>query len=250
MTTERNATIGHVLPFALWVGAIFLVQSLEQVSGYSRLWLPLSYALKTVVCAGLFLWFKPWRYYPALTKEQIPITLVAGLGVATLWILPETPWVHRGAPAFVEFYHRWCILMPGTLPDYFDPQRFPALPPNHPSLAYSPAEAGWFLTVMKIIGSAGVIAIIEEFFFRGFFYRWLRQTKFLALSLAFDAQSFWIVAGVFALEHDRWLGGLMAGIVYGLLAVYKGIWSAALAHVVTNLVLALYVVLSGQYGFW
>jgi hypothetical protein len=43
------------------------------------------------------------------------------------------------------FYHRWLILMPGVLPDYFDPAAFPSLPVGHRSLAFAPEEAGWLL---------------------------------------------------------------------------------------------------------
>jgi uncharacterized protein len=104
----------------------------------------------------------------------------------------------------------------------------------------------------KLAGSAAVIAVIEEFFFRGFFYRWLRAGRFWTVPLArFDAQAFWTVAGVFALEHDRWFAGLAAGVAYGFLAVRTGdVWAAAVAHGVTNLLLGLYVLASGQYGFW
>jgi CAAX prenyl protease-like protein len=143
-------------------------------------------------------------------------------------------------------------MMPGDLPSYYHPDFFPALPPGHASLAFSPSEAGWPLTLMKLFGSACVIAIIEEFFFRGFFYRWLRQGKFWTLPLSLlDKQAFWTVAVVFGLEHDRWLAGIFAGVVYGWLTVRTGtVWSAAIAHVVTNLLLGLYVIGSGQYGFW
>jgi len=68
---------------------------------------------------------------------------------------------------------------------------------------------------------------------------------------AFDMQAFWTVAAVFALEHDRWAAGLLAGVVYGWLAVRTGdVWTAALAHGVTNLALGVYVIVSRQYGFW
>lgn len=250
-STDRFIFAGHVAPFLVWVGVIFLLQALEASCECPRIFLPWSYALKSALCAGLFLWLKPWRIYPALEWRIVPLACMAGVGVAVFWILPEMPWVGRVAPGFQMFYHRWLILMPGTLPDYYNPDFWPGLPPGHPSMAFSPAEAGWGLTILKLIGSAGVIAVIEEFFFRGFLYRWLRQGAFWTLPLrAFDGQAFWTVVAIFGLEHDRWLAGMCAGLVYGLLAVRHGIWSAALAHGVTNLLLGLYVIGSGQYGFW
>ncbi len=246
-----SRTIGHVVPFALWVGVILLLQALELCMSVPRIWLPYSYALKTVVCGGLFLWYQPWLEYPRLSLRHLPLAVAAGVLVALLWILPETPQIGRTLPQAQAFYHRWLIMVPGVLPDYYNSAFYPSLPPQHLALAYSPQEAGWLLTLMKLFGSAGVIAVIEEFFFRGFFYRWLRKAAFWEVSPSlFDLQAFMTVAVIFALEHDRWFAGLLAGLVYGALALRGGVWSAALAHVVTNLLLGLYVIASGQYGFW
>ena len=240
------------MPFAVWIGVIFLLQALEAVGACPRALYPWSYALKAAACAGLFLWLKPWRVYGALRFGHVPLALATGVAVAAVWILPETPAVGRAAPGFQEFYNRWLIMMPGSLPDYFNPAYFPALPSGHRALAYSPEEAGWPLTLAKLAGSAGVIAVIEEFFFRGFLYRWLRRSAFATLPLTvFDASAFWTVVAVFGLEHDRWLAGALAGVAYGLLAVRTGdIWAAALAHGATNLLLGVYVIASRQYGFW
>jgi membrane protease YdiL (CAAX protease family) len=248
----RRLLAGHVAPFAVWLGVIFLLQALEGAGACPRWLLPWSYAAKSAVCAGLFLWLKPWRAYPALSLANVPLSLAVGVAVAVVWIVPEMPWVGRVAPGLQEAYHRWLIMMPGSLPDYFNRDYYPALPPGHPSLAYAPQEAGWPLTLAKLAGSAGVIAVIEEFFFRGFFYRWLRRGEFWTLPLrAFDAQAFWAVVAVFGLEHDRWFAGALAGLAYGWLAVRTGdVWAAALAHALTNLLLGLYVMASGQYGFW
>ena len=252
LETNRNAWVGHVAPIALWIGFILLLQVLEPFNG-CPLWLyPWSYALKSVCCAALFLYLKPWRFYPAYQRKHFFPAFLVGGGVAFVWILPETPWIGQQAPSFQAFYHQWLIMMPGSFPDYWDTAFFPALPPGHRALAYAPEFAGWWLTIMKVVGSALVIAVIEEFFFRGFFYRWLRQVSFLKISLhRFDAQAFWTVVLVFGLEHDRWFVGMLAGIAYGALAVRTGdIWSASIAHVVTNLLLGIYVIASQQYGFW
>ncbi len=244
---KRIIFAGHSAPFLLWIGVIFLLPLLERSGMAGELLYPWSYALKSVVCAALFLWLRPWRVYSALESRNILPSVLIGIGVAALWIAPEMPAVGRACPAFQDFYHRWLIMMPGALPAYY-----PELPPGHGSWSYAPQQCGWFLTVMKLIGSAGVIAVIEEFFFRGFLYRWQSQGEFWLQPLReFDLQPFLIMILVFGLEHDRWLMGMAAGAAYGLFVIWRGdIWAAALAHGITNFLLGIYVIVTQQYGFW
>ena len=211
-----------------------------------------SYLLKALACAGFFIWLKPWRGYPALRLQHLPWAIWVGGGVAVIWILPETPWMHSFAPGIQEFYHQWLILPPGVRPDYFNPSYYPELPPGHRALSFAPEVWGWGVTLGKLWGSACVIAVIEEFFFRGFFYRWLLKNEFWTVPLKFfDARAFWMVVLVFGVEHDRWVVGIVAGVAYGCLALRTGdIWAVAIAHGLTNLLLGIYVILSRQYGFW
>ena len=276
------ATFSHVAPYLLWI----LPLALSAVFNFkSARW----YAAKSLLCALLIVWLKPWRYYaPGGTSVQsskikvqgssasilnselgtknseprtknwiasvagLAVAVFAGLVVAFLWIIPESPWLFARAAGFTEFYNRWLIMPLGDFPDYFDLDIFPKLPGRHPSLAYAPWVCDWTLTIAKLIGSAFVISAAEEWFFRGFLYRWLRKGDFLSVDLArYDAQAFWLVVLVFGLEHDRWLAGMMAGAVYGWLVLRTGrIGPAIVAHATTNLALGVYVILSRQYGFW
>lgn len=252
----RGAVAAHVAPYLVWI-AFILVLFLAPRLGFTKAasWSAPAYAAKSVICAALLLWLRPWRFYaarPRLGARGMGLGIVAGVLVAVLWILPESPWLFRHAPWAVELYNRWFILPPGGYPDYFRPGLFPELPAGHPSLAYAPASAGWGLAIAKLLGSAFVISVAEEYFFRGFLYRWLRNARFLSLPVGgYDAATFWLVVAVFGLEHDRWLLGMVAGAVYGWLVLRTGrILPAAIAHALTNLLLGLHVLFSNQYGFW
>ncbi|MBM4164245.1 MAG: CAAX prenyl protease-related protein [Lentisphaerae bacterium] len=249
---ERNLARGHAAPFLVWVGCIAVLAAAERLFPLPALVQPWVYAVKSAACAALFLWWRPWRIYPAMRLRNALWAVAAGLAVAGLWVLPETVWFGQAFPSAQAFYHRWLILMPGVYPDYYDPARFPLLPPGFAGSIYDPAVCGWGLSLARLVGSALVIAVIEEFFFRGFLYRWLRQEAFWKIPLTrWDLSTFWIVVLVFGIEHDRWLAGMAAGAVYGLLAVRTGdLWAAALAHGLTNLALGAYVLLCGRYGFW
>lgn len=244
---RRILFAGHIAPFLVWIGVIFLLPGLGKLGVADNQIYPWSYAAKSVICAALFLWLKPWRVYSALKLKNILPALLIGVGVAVIWIVPEMPQIGRLFPASQDFYYRWLVMPPAGLPAYYS-----ELPPGHASWSYAPQQAGWVMTIMKLIGSSCVIAVIEEFFFRGFFYRWQSHGKFWLQPLTeFDLQPFLIMVVVFGMEHDRWFMGMAAGAIYGLFVILRGdIWAAALAHGVTNFLLGIYVITTQQYGFW
>ena len=156
--------------------------------------------------------------------------LLAGVLVAVLWIHPESS----------DFYRTWFCWPIGSLP----------AAPDGPS-PYDPAVCGWALTIAKLVGSAFVIAPVEEVFFRSFLYRWLQQRDFRAVPLAhFDLSAFLWMVFLFTLEHDRPLVAALAGVFYGFVAIRWGLASAIIAHVTTNLLLALHVIFSDAWAFW
>ena len=171
-----------------------------------------AYAVRTAATAALFAAaaaslklkvesLKCWK------RSDLVLGLAVGLVVFAIWILPEQfDWV---------WYRKWCIVGEGG--------------------TQAVAEANAAMIVVRLIGSAFVISVAEELFFR----KWL-------ISFA----GFWWMVGLFAIEHDRSLVGAIAGVVYGLLYLRKGLAAAIVAHATTNLVLGLWVIRTGQWQFW
>lgn len=230
-TNDASATRALTWPFLLWIAGLALL-----LLPHNFDFPAIVYAVKTVLCAGLTLALKPWKYVPFhAVKGAIPLGCLVGLAVYLLWALPEsTPW-----PCVTEHYRRWLVMMPGALPDY------------SASWCYAYSEHP-VLAIIKLIGSAFVIAPVEEFFFRGFLMRWLNGKQWQTLPFhEVSRYAFWVTVAVFAFEHDRYVGGLLAGIAYGALAVHTGSLRASIvAHVVTNFLLGLHVLLFNAYGFW
>jgi hypothetical protein len=108
------------------------------------------------------------------------------------------------------------------------------------------------LSLIKLAGSACVIAVIEEFFWRGFSMRWLAKTDFLSVDPRTVGRGlFFLTALAFGFEHNRWLVGVVAGLAYGWLYCRKGDMAAvSVAHITTNYLLGLYVLATGSYSFW
>lgn len=228
---EQAPTRALTWPFFLWIAGliIFFVPHSFDAPAFV-------YAAKTILCAGLVLLLKPWRFAPChAVKGSLPLGILTGIAVYVLWTLPEsTPY-----PAVTDWYRKWLVMMPGAQPDYSASWCYAYT--RHPILA-----------IIKLIGSAFVIAPIEEWFFRGFLMRWLTQKDWQRLPLGdVTPYAFWVTAAVFAFEHDRFIGGLLAGIAYGALATRTGSLRAPIiAHIVTNLLLGLHVLALDAYAFW
>lgn len=229
-TVISNTMWTHAVPFLAW---LVLMPMLDISPGWM-------YALRGLLCAGLFIYFCPWRWYPRLNVRHLPLALGVGVGVCVIWILPESRWMAELAPRLHQGYMRIGTIWPWALPDPVT------------ETPYAPEICGWPLTVMRLLGSAVVIAVIEEFFWRGFLYRWLIKPNFLRVDLGtFHASSFWIMGLLFGMEHQRWLVGVLAGVAYGWMMIRtRDIWAVAVAHGITNFLLGLYVLATGSWAFW
>ena len=199
-----------IAPYAAWM---VLMTALPATVG--------GYAVRTVVVATLLAWgwwqgreAKDARRASCLSSSvSRPLVssllpgLLVGLAVFVMWILPEQfDWA---------WYRRFCIIGEGG--------------------TQAVAEASTAMIAIRLIGSAFVISVAEELFFR----KWL-----------IPFAGFWWMVGLFAIEHDRWLVGTFCGMIYGWLYLRKGLFAAIVAHATTNLVLGLWVLKTGQWQFW
>ncbi|MEI6563282.1 MAG: CAAX prenyl protease-related protein [bacterium] len=178
---------------------------------------------------------KPWSYYPPLNISHFPLSATVGVGVFVLWVLPESSWARQWGGCY-DIYFRFFVRQGG----------------GGGGSMFAPEQCGWMYSSIRLAGSAFVIAVAEEFFWRGLLMRWMDKPIFLAVDpRRVGRLAFWITAMAFGAEHKQWFVGMLAGLAYGLLYVRKGdIWAAVTAHVITNYLLGLYVLATGTYIFW
>ena len=220
----------HLAPFVAWL----LVMTF--CAGPS----PYAYAFRTLFTTVLLIYLRPWRWYSRLKINHILPATTVGLAVFALWVVGESEMASR-LPYIKEMYLRWGITPFGELPDE-----------TIVNCVYAPEACGWTFTIIRIFGSFAVVALAEELFWRGCLYRILIDREFLKVELnRFKPLAFAVVCIAFGFEHQRWLVGIITGAAYGLLMIKtRSLWAPTLAHAVTNLVLALYVVWGEHYHFW
>lgn len=222
---DRAAALVRCIPFLLFIAILALRGAVAHNAGNSPIdprWL---YGLQA---GAAFLALLAWRgrYGELRTDGWSPtallLSLFTGLTVFILWVTPQPPWAHldSAAAAFVP--------LDGT------------------------GARRWDLIIMRAAGAVLVVPVMEELFWRSFLMRWIDRRAFLAMP---PGQVSWLAMGmssaVFALAHDLWLAGFVAGMAYALLYRRLGkLWYAVIAHASTNLALAAWVIWTGAWQYW
>ena len=194
-------SFGLIVPFATWMVLMAVLPATAT-----------AYAVRTAATAAMLVAAAASSKFKVQSSRRwmwsdLVCGLATGLAVFAIWILPEQfNWV---------WYRKWCIIGEGG--------------------TQAVAEASAAMIAIRLVGSAFVISVAEELFFR----KWL-------ISFA----GFWPMVALFAVEHDRWLVAAICGIAYGWLYLRRGLGAAIVAHATTNLALGLWVLKTGQWQFW
>jgi hypothetical protein len=224
MNLSRAAQL-RILPFV----AFMLLLALRGMApgddrwGFDTRWL---YAANLVVVGGMLgLW---WREYGELARQNLPaarevlLAVVVGLVVFLLWIRLDAPWMQIGEP----------------------------------TASFVPVDAQgqlmWPLIAVRWLGATLLVPVMEELFWRSFLMRWLHAPVFEGVDpRRTGAKAVMLSTFVFMLAHPLWLAAIVAGLAYALLYRRSGrLWTAVIAHAVTNGALGLWVVASRQWQFW
>lgn len=108
----------------------------------------------------------------------------------------------------------------------------------------------WLLS--RLVGSVVVVPIVEELAFRGYLLRRLQRRDFEAVPVgSLTAASVLGSSLAFGCLHDAWFAGLLAGTAYAYATTIRGRLSdCIIAHAVTNLCIALHVILFDRWDLW
>jgi exosortase E/protease (VPEID-CTERM system) len=204
----------YLVPFLVILAATFVSKA---ASGYFEWLYPLRFVAAAValVC-----------YWPQLKKLNWRVgwaAPVAGLAVFLVWIAP-TWWTGHFAAS-----------------------------PIGPALAALSPAARWSWISCRVAAAVITVPIAEELAFRGYLTRRFMRWDFDSVPLnGLTALSVCLSSAAFGLMHGRqWLVGILAGLAYALVLRWRGrIGDAVVAHAVTNLLLAAWVLGFGDWAQW
>ena len=220
-----RAAVARIVPFAAFM--ILLVARGEVPAdgawGVDPRWI---YGVTVGVVGGLLAYFL--REYGELVAQTWPslteIALGVGVGlvVFVLWIQLDAPWMTIGSP----------------------------------SASFLPLDASgaliWPLVIVRWIGAALIVPVMEELFWRSFLMRWIQNPQFESVVPQQVALKAIVLSTfVFVLAHTLGLAAIIAGLAYAWLYVRTGkLWVPIVAHAVTNGALGVWVVMTGKWAFW
>lgn len=253
-SVDAHPAFARALPFGLLIAGIAadgLIRSQALTLPWDLRW---HYAARSVLAAAALLgycrdlpeWREAGRPAPLGTPALLSLAIACGLGVFALWIVPALQAFAQSAGGID--LSRLAGHGAGALADS-------ALTPLAGS-GFTPLDAqggiDWRLALPRLAGSALVVPLAEELFWRSLVMRWIDSPRFLDLpATAVSLRALLLQALLFGLEHDLWLAGILAGLAYGLLYRYSGrLWPAVLAHALTNGVLGIWVLATSNWTYW
>jgi CAAX prenyl protease-like protein len=108
--------------------------------------------------------------------------------------------------------------------------------------------------VVRFVRLVVVVPLLEEIFWRGFLLRYLINEDFTRVPFGtFSWLSFGVVTVGFCVEHSLpdYPAAILTGMLYNWVAYRtRRLSSCVLVHAITNLLLGIYVLRTGQWGFW
>src|SRR4051794_13406430 len=151
LDTNQRATVAYVAPFLAFVG----LMALERITPLPPQWLyPLRFLIVATVIATI-----SWPYLSLRPKAPLA-SIAIGLLVFVVWVAPDLLFGYR---------HHWLFenSVTGVASSSFSPH----------------LKKNVVFMAIRFAGSALLVPILEELFWRGWMMRWLVDTHFLKVPL-------------------------------------------------------------------
>ncbi len=218
----------YFAPFAVFMGVLLLGQMVSSLFDGNAFWAfshPQYWVqpAQTFVCGAMIIHY--WKHYDFRPPTGIGLTSAIGILALVIWVSPQFFW--GASPRLVGFE-----------PSFFGADGWP-----------------YFANLsVRFLRLVVVVPLVEEVFWRGFLLRWLIRDDFTSVPFGtFRWKSFLLVALCFMLEHQPadYFPAFITGALFNLVAIRtRSLAACVLAHAITNLLLGIYIMRTGQWGFW
>ena len=220
-----RGAVARVAPFALFMILLAVRGSLptDGSAPFDPRWV---YGITVLLVGGLLVYFR--REYGELFAQTLPnareTLLAVGVGIVVFGL-----WINLDAP----------ILRIGDAAAKFTPLD-------------AQGQIIWPLAIVRLIGATLLVPVMEELFWRSFLMRWIDRPQFeTVVPQQVTLKAIVLSTFVFMLAHTLWLAAIIAGLAYAWLFVRTGkLWVPVISHAVTNGLLGVWVLYTGNWSFW
>jgi len=236
------------LTFLLPMIVFMLVGSLEPTAetlggaavglGISYAYYPWVYTLKICLTIAAMVFVLPgYREFPLRVSW---LGIGVGLVGVVIWVgLCRLDLEHRFLVPLLEPIGLDGLIAAGTRSAFNPFEQLTA----HPACA-------WGFLAVRFVGLAAVVAVIEEFFLRGFIMRLVVDAKWWEVPIG-KVTTTAVLAGTL-IPMTMHPGELLAAAIWFSMVTWlmirtRNIWDCVAAHAVTNLLLGVYVVVTGEW---
>ncbi len=219
--------IPFVIPFVLYLLSAQFVSLLP--NHY-----PLLYTFCVAAVGAVTFYLLRGRHIIRMHRNIIPGVIFGIVGIG-LWILIS------------QLQLEQTVIM--YLPELLQPEQRSSF---NPFLSIDPVSAQWGFIVIRLVGLALLVPVIEEIFWRGFLLRWVISSNWQDQELGvFTLNSFLWVTVLFALAHPEWLAAIVYFSLISVLFYWKrDLWNCIVAHSTSNLLLVVYILETGSWSLW
>jgi uncharacterized protein len=187
-----------------------------------------SYVAKTIIVALVLI--ACWKYYTKIRWDYWWLGALMGVVGVVQWVGMEKLLLH-----YVPHYPRFSV------------------EPYNPVTAIASPGWRWAFVGVRWAGASLLVPVMEELFWRDFAWRSIiapADFKLAALGEV-DWAAFALVTLLFASVHVQWITALVWGsMIAGLLVLTRSLGACIIMHGMTNFLLGLYVLKTGEWYFW
>ena len=242
-------TRAHVIPFAVFMGFMILLQLIGGLIGWKHPDAPwwrqdpaqFVYPVQTLVTLGFLVHYRRDYTFNWSLKWALAGVVFGAAGIGC-WLLPTAlydAWGMHG-PARGIFK----LLGIAERGEGFDPGIF-----QNPS-------AYWGSLVFRFFRAVVVVALVEEILWRGFLMRFVCDWEGDYWHQPFGRHrwfSYLVVTGLFMAAHAPvdYAGAFVYGSLAYLLCVWsKNLGACVIMHATANFLMGLYIMATGKFGLW